>query len=108
MNLHTSRPIAGALFTAFSLAAASLGALAFAEGTNPFTHALELLLHDRVVQIIMADFTFFFLWVLCWMIDDGTKQWRKIIPWMIVGLAGATWMITLYVMTRRTADKRLP
>jgi hypothetical protein len=74
--------------------------MALAEGTNPFVHCWDLLLHDRVAQIIMADFTFFFLWVFCWMVDDGKRRWGTILPWMVVGIAGATWMITLYIITR--------
>ncbi len=105
MALHTRRKTAYILLGGFTAAFLALGIAALREHPDPVGHFIDLLLHDRVMQIVMADFAGMFAWVFCWMLDDARKRGKKPWGWLVVGAIGATWMIALYLV-RRPADGR--
>ncbi|MBI3766770.1 MAG: hypothetical protein HY277_09765 [Ignavibacteriales bacterium] len=71
------------------------------EAQSPFAHFWNLMLHDRIFQVVMLDFTFFFVWVFFWMIDRARMNGRNPYPWLLVGMCVATLMIYLYILTER-------
>ena len=108
MNLHTNQRLMIVLLIPFSVTMATLFWLSLAEYPHPIGHFLDLLEHDRVFQMVMFDFTFFFLWVIFWMIDRARKTGQAVFPWIVVGLVCATWMIYLFVATGRRVREKGP
>lgn len=100
-DLHTNRALMTILLVIFTVGFILLGILSLLEYEHPLSHYMELLFHDRIVQIIMLDFLFFFIWVVLWMIDCGRKSGRSAIGWIPLGLIAASLMIYLYVITER-------
>ncbi len=98
MELHTDRRVIRIILVAFALSYLIFGELAMREWSDPVAHFLDLLLHDRVVQLIMIDFFFFFVWVVFWMIDYGRRERRRVLYWIPLGAIAATLMITLFLL----------
>jgi uncharacterized BrkB/YihY/UPF0761 family membrane protein len=105
--LHTNKRLLSILFILFCVVFVGLGVLTLIECPSPFAHALDLLLHDRIVQLVMVDFAFFFLWVYFWIIDQSRATKRNPIPWFIVGLIAATIMIYAFVLSGQKRQKHL-
>ena len=101
MELHTNKKLLTLHLILFVTGFTVLAILAFGQFTNPFDHFADLLLHDRIVQMVMFDFFFFFLWVLYWMIDRGKRSGRRVLPWVLVGILAATLMIYIFILTER-------
>ena len=81
-----------------------LGLLTLGQFDHPLSHYGDLLMHDHIVQMIMFDFLFFFLWVFFWMIDRGKVRNRRVFSWLLVGLVAATLMIYLFILSEREPD----
>ncbi len=106
MELHSDRRIAGIILAAFVIPFVAVGIMALLEGADPVSHLFDLLLHDRVVQLIMIDFVFFFVWVVLWMIDLGRREKRNVLVWIPLGLIAGTLMITLFVLSNPRKTER--
>lgn len=101
MPLHTNRRLLVALTIPFTITFLVLLWSSVAGTGNPGARFFDLLFHDRVFQLVMFDFTFFFIWVFLWMIDRGREKGRMVFPWLIVGLLCATLMIHLFIATEK-------
>ncbi len=101
MQLHTNKKILSVLLLLFSIGIIALGILSLSQFDHPLEHFRDLVLHDRIVQMIMFDFLFFFTWVFLWMIDRGQEHRRMVFPWLILGILAASWMILVFIVTER-------
>ncbi len=108
--IHRDKKVLTILVIPFLIAFAALTWMAWSEMEAPLQHTWDLLKHDRIFQMVMLDFTFFFIWVFLWMIDRARKTQRNPFPWIIVGLLVATLMIYLFVLTepRREDQPTIP
>jgi lysylphosphatidylglycerol synthetase-like protein (DUF2156 family) len=74
MQLHTHRALLLPLFVVFLGGFFLLGWLALAAYKSPLEHLWDLTRHDRIFQLVLYDFLFFFVWVFLWMIDRGKAR----------------------------------
>ena len=104
MNLHTNPRILSILLIFFLTGFCLLGISALMQFDHPLEHYIDLLMHDRVVQMIMFDFLFVFIWVFLWMIDQEKPFRRYVFRWILIGMIAATLMIYLFILL----DRRKP
>ncbi len=104
MEYHTNPRILLILLIVFAGGFIIIGFCALGEYANPLQHLWDLLVHDHVVQLIMFDFLFFFVWVFLWMIDRGKLRNRRMFPWLVVGIVAATLMIYIFILSERRPD----
>jgi uncharacterized BrkB/YihY/UPF0761 family membrane protein len=106
MNLHTNPRVLLILLVLLLIGFTLLGILALRQFDHPLDHYWNLLVHDRIVDMIMFDFFFFFVWVYFWMTDRGKSAGRVVFLWLRIGVIAATLMIYLYILTGRKTDQR--
>ncbi len=104
MPYHLRRPLLSVLLILFLISFVVIGWFALREGVSPVSHFFDLLQHDRVMQLVMLDFTFFFIWVFLWMIDRARQTNRTAAPWIIVGILAASLMIYLFILTEKNRN----
>jgi hypothetical protein len=98
MKLHKNKAALHVLLVLFVAGVLALGTLTLIEDSAPFAHAWRLLLNDRIMQLVMWDFLFFFVWVCFWIHDDARERSRRRVPWFLLGVIAATLMIYVYVL----------
>ncbi len=108
MTYHLHCPLLFGLLFLFLISFGIVGWLALHEGVSPISHFFDLLLHDHVMQLVMLDFAFFFVWVFLWMIDRARQTNRSAAPWIIVGIFAASLMIYFFILTEKRAAASSP
>jgi hypothetical protein len=103
-ELHTNRTLMLILLLSFMGGSIWLGILSRSAYEHPLQHYIDLLLNDRIVQIIMLDFLFFFIWVVLWMADQRRETGRRVVLWIPLGLVAASLMIYLFIIARRKEE----